>query len=171
MRVPALDFGADSGITRMICDRCRKPVRLCYKGKDGGEYCSEACRDLGPAKVTAAPEPPKVTTAPPVKKVTSSQKVTDPKVTSASDVKVTSPAKLTSTADAAKVTGPVLSPRERQRQLRRDEIRRFCAVYTRRTGCAPSIRQVEVHLSERGLRASHRTVWLDLNAVRTGKQR
>src|ERR1017187_7906236 len=42
MRVRALDFGEDSGITRLFCDACSKPVLPCWQGKYG-EYCSRAC--------------------------------------------------------------------------------------------------------------------------------
>ena len=40
--VPAEDFGA-AGVIRRYCDRCRKPITLCWKGR-GKEFCTNACR-------------------------------------------------------------------------------------------------------------------------------
>jgi len=41
MNIPANDIGP--GLTRKLCDRCKKPVFLCWKGRDG-EYCSNECK-------------------------------------------------------------------------------------------------------------------------------
>jgi hypothetical protein len=52
------------------------------------------------------------------------------------------------------------SPRERQQTKRRA----FVSEAIRQTRSQPTVRAVEAHLKQRGLAASHRTVWKDLIA-------
>ena len=91
MQVPALDFGGE--VSRHFCDNpnCRKPVTLCWKGRNG-EYCSNGCLqavensefqgDNMPDNETAAPVAPAnkpITAAAPKKSKKAPAKKSEPK--------------------------------------------------------------------------------------------
>ena len=154
MQVPAPDFGGL--LTRTKCDACGGPVYINWKSRDGKDCCSKACQARCEAGGSAAEvtSPPKVSTPP---KVTSPARVT-------AAPKVTAPSKVTRPTGT---TGDVHKPpshREQQQMKRRAEICRFISEAIRQTRSQPTVRAVEAHLKQRGLEASHRTVWKDLTA-------
>jgi hypothetical protein len=147
---PALDFGKDSGVFRFYCDACEQPIRTCCRSRDGGDYCSRAClerHDAERAKVKTAPLPIVKTGEPPKVKIPLSEKV---KIRQASvpDTKVKIPS------------------RAQRRIERRAAIGRIRREILKGTGREPTIAQVQSCLSPRGLGASVRTVWKDLNYFR-----
>jgi hypothetical protein len=160
MQVPHPDFGG-SGVMMHLCDnpRCRKPIRLRWKGSVG-EYCSNKCyREMEVEKhprEANSPEPSKVNTQPVKRKVNSArvEKVNAPPLRN-----VNRPAE-PSKVNTPKAADPILSLREQKQRKRRARIRSFCA--KRRTA---SLREIAEHLDGCGLHCSLRTIWLDLQAV------
>jgi len=155
MRLPALEFG-NAGLTRLYCDSCSKPVRVCYQGINGN-YCSKACLDCSDEVKVKTPEPPKVKTAVQVKVKT--LEIAKVKMPLAVKVK-------TSQASVRKVK---MAGRSRQRLRRRKAIRRILAEFSTSAGREPTIAEVRSRLAPHGLDASVRTVWKDLKILRVNK--